>query len=573
MEKRESGGWEEILNLPQILKVNSSRFPASIAVGSVDGTSYTYGELERSARFIASMIRSTGIGKGHHVAILGDNSPHWAIAYFGILAAGAATVPILPDFRSSEIISILEHAEARAIFVSGKLMHRLAGGVPRTVELVVNLDNFRVVDLRHGRPSSLSTGQGKLEKLEVIDEAFPLEESLYRAGAGDLAAIIYTSGTTGRSKGVMLSHGNILSNAKQSGTIHEVVPGDRFLSMLPLAHTYECTIGLVVPLLNGARIHYIDRPPTASYLAPILKKVRPTTILTVPLIMEKIFASRIKPALYGSPVKRFLMGMALTRKILSRAAAWKLAGFFGGALRFYGIGGAPLAPEVEKFLLDGRFPYAIGYGLTETSPMLAGFDPQHAVYRSVGRVMEGVSVKISDPDPETREGEIVAQGPNIMKGYFKDPERSREVLTGDGFFRTGDLGYIDRNGILFVRGRLKNMILGPNGENIYPEEIEAVINNEDIVNESLVMQYRGKLVARVHLKVEILEEQFKHLKVNAADFQQQVQEKAQEVLDELMMRVNRHVARNSRLQMMILQAQPFEKTPTQKIKRFLYHSG
>jgi long-chain acyl-CoA synthetase len=437
----------------------------------------------------------------------------------------------------------------------------------------VNLDNFRVLDLRHGRLSSLPAGQGKLEKLELIDESFPFEESLYRAGADDLAAIIYTSGTTGRSKGVMLSHGNILSNAKQSRTIHEVVPADRFLSMLPLAHTYECTIGLVVPLLNGARIHYIDRAPTATYLAPLLKKLRPTTILTVPLIMEKIFASRIKPALYGSRVKRLLMGIALTRRTLSRLAAMKLARFFGGALRFYGVGGAPLAPEVEKFLLDGRFPYAIGYGLTETSPMLAGFDPQHAVYRSVGKVMEGVSLKIIDPDPLTREGEIVAQGPNIMKGYFKDPEKSREVLTDDGFFRTGDLGYIDRNGVLFVRGRLKNMILGPNGENIYPEEIEAVINNEDIVNESLVMQVKGKLVARVHLNVEMLEEQFKHLKENAADFQQQVQDKAQEILDEIMMRVNRHVARNSRLQMMILQVQPFEKTPTQKIKRFLYQSG
>jgi long-chain acyl-CoA synthetase len=573
MENREPREWEEILNLPQILKLNSRRFPSSIAADSVDGTSYTYGELERSARFIASMICSAGIGKGHRVAILGDNSPHWGIAYFGILAAGAATVPILPDFQSREITSILEHAEARALFVSGKLVHRLEGGVPGTVELVVNLDNFRVLDLHRGRLSSLPAGQGKLEKLELIDESFPFEESLYRAGADDLAAIIYTSGTTGRSKGVMLSHGNILSNAKQSRTIHEVVPADRFLSMLPLAHTYECTIGLVVPLLNGARIHYIDRAPTATYLAPLLKKLRPTTILTVPLIMEKIFASRIKPALYGSRVKRLLMGIALTRRTLSRLAAMKLARFFGGALRFYGVGGAPLAPEVEKFLLDGRFPYAIGYGLTETSPMLAGFDPQHAVYRSVGKVMEGVSLKIIDPDPLTREGEIVAQGPNIMKGYFKDPEKSREVLTDDGFFRTGDLGYIDRNGVLFVRGRLKNMILGPNGENIYPEEIEAVINNEDIVNESLVMQVKGKLVARVHLNVEMLEEQFKHLKENAADFQQQVQDKAQEILDEIMMRVNRHVARNSRLQMMILQVQPFEKTPTQKIKRFLYQSG
>jgi len=202
--------------------------------------------------------------------------------------------------------------------------------------------------------------------------------------------------------------------------------------------------------------------------------------------------------------------------------------------------------------------------------MIAGFGPEKAVYRSVGTVMEGVEVTIDNPDPVTGEGEIVVRGPNVMKGYYRDPERTAEAFTGDGFFRTGDLGRFDRKGILFIRGRLKNMILGPNGENIYPEEIEALINREEIVNESLVMQYKGKLVARVHLKVEVLEEQFKHLKESAADFQHLLQEKAEEVLDELLIHVNQHVSRNSRLQLMILQAQPFEKTPTLKIKRFMY---
>jgi long-chain acyl-CoA synthetase len=286
--------------------------------------------------------------------------------------------------------------------------------------------------------------------------------------------------------------------------------------------------------------------------------------------MEKIFAARIKPSLYGSPLMKTLMKFGPSRRLLSRMAVKKLLAFFGGALRFYGIGGAPLAPDVEEFLKDGKFPYAIGYGLTETSPMIAGFGPENAVYRSVGTVMEGVEVTIDNPDPFTGEGEIVVRGPNVMKGYYRDPERTAEAFTGDGFFRTGDLGRFDRKGILFIRGRLKNMILGPNGENIYPEEIEAVINRQEIVNESLVMQYKGKLVARVHLKVEVLEEQFKHLKESAADFQHLLQEKAEEVLDELLIHVNQHVSRNSRLQLMILQAQPFEKTPTLKIKRFMY---
>ncbi|MCK4748734.1 MAG: AMP-binding protein, partial [Bacteroidales bacterium] len=458
---------------------------------------YSYQELDRSARFIATMLHSVGTEKGDKVAILSENNPHWGIAYFGILTAGATTVPILPDFRGSEVKSILEHAGAKALFISGKLISMLDGELPPAVELVINLDDFQVLEAGNGTITKPPGTPGLLQKLSVAaDETFP-EELFYKAGAEELASIIYTSGTTGRSKGVMLTHDNILSNAKQSRTIHEVVPEDRFLSMLPLAHTYECTFGLVLPLLNGAQVHYIDKPPTASYLTPLLQKIKPTTILTVPLIIEKIFAGKIKPALYGSPVMRTLMKPGITRKILSRAASKKLQVFFGGALRFYGVGGAPLAPDVEKFLIEGRFPYAIGYGLTETSPLAAGFDPAHAVYRSVGTVLEGVSLKIDNPDPVTGEGEIIIKGPNVMKGYYKDQEKTDEVFNSEGYFRTGDLGYISKKGIVYIRGRLKNMILGPNGENIYPEEIEAVINSEDIVSESLVMQYKGKLVARV----------------------------------------------------------------------------
>ena len=239
-------------------------------------------------------------------------------------------------------------------------------------------------------------------------------------------------------------------------------------------------------------------------------------------------------------------------------------------MRFFGVGGAPLAPDVEKFLIEGGFPYAIGYGLTETSPMVAGFGPKDAVYRSVGRVMDNVTVRIENPDPVTGEGEILVHGPNVMKGYYMEDGLTAQIFSKDGYLHTGDLGYMDKKGILYIRGRSKNMILGPNGENIYPEEIEAVINSDAAVNESLVMQVKGKLVARVHLNLELVEEKFQHLKENATEFQHQVQARAQEILNELQARVNAHVSRNSRLQHMIRQEEPFEKTPTQKIKRFLY---
>jgi len=458
----------------------------------------------------------------------------------------------------------------KTVFVSGKLISRLNEGLPPTVEMVINTDDFQLLDISKGIIAEPAGTPGALTKLDVESKISVGDKGFYEAEGEELASIIYTSGTTGRSKGVMLTHTNLLSNAVQSGTVHKVVPEDRWLSVLPLAHTYECTIGMMVTLLNGAMVQYIDKAPTAAYLGPVLKKLQPTTMLTVPLIIEKIFRSTIRPKLTKSAPMRLLMKMGPTRKLLSKAAVKKLMSFFGGQIRFFGVGGAPLAPDVEKFLLEGGFPYAIGYGLTETSPMVAGFNPSKAVFHSVGTVMEGVTVRIDNPDPLTKEGEIVVMGSNVMKGYYKDEEKTREVFTDDGYFRTGDLGIIDQKGIIYIKGRSKNMILGANGENIYPEEIEAVLNSREIVSESLVMEYKGKLTARVHLKMEVMEEQLQHLKENAAEYKKQLQEKADEALAELMIHVNQHVARNSKLQMMIQQIAPFEKTATHKIKRFLY---
>jgi len=566
--------WDDVNNIPLVLKNSARNFPSLPALTSEQGVDYNYEELELAARRIAVMLKSAGIGKGDKVAILSENSPHWVITFFGILATGATTVPILPDFQGPEVLTILEHSEAKSLFVSGKLLSRLTAGLPSGLEIVYNCDDFQQLDVKKGELTMTAGTPGDLKKLVVDSTSLGKGDSLYQAEEKDLASIIYTSGTTGRSKGVMLTHQNILSNAKSSWTVHAVMESDRFLSMLPLAHSYECTIGMMVPLLNGARIHYIDKAPTPSVLKPVLQKIRPTTMLTVPLIIEKIYRASVRPALTKSPLMRLLMKAGFTRRLLSKAAARKLMKFFGDQLRFFGVGGAPLAPDVEKFLIEGKFPYAIGYGLTETSPMISGFGPADAVHRSVGTVMQGITIKIENPDPVTQEGEIVVSGPNVMQGYYKDQEKTAEVFTPDGFFRTGDLGYRDNKGILYIRGRSKNMILGANGENIYPEEIEAVLNAREIVSESLVMEYKGKLVARVHLKLEEmekLEERFMHLKENAAEFQKQLQAKADEMLSELMINVNQHVSRNSKLQKIILQEQPFEKTPTLKIKRFLYN--
>lgn len=291
-------------------------------------------------------------------------------------------------------------------------------------------------------------------------------------------------------------------------------------------------------------------------------------MLTVPLIIEKVYKGSVLPTINAKSITRRLYKFSPARKLLNRVAGKKLYKTFGGKLKFFGIGGAKLDPTVEKFLIEGKFPYAVGYGLTETAPLLAGFDSFKGKYQSTGPAMEGVTLKINNPDPVTGEGEIWAKGENVMKGYYKEPELTSEVLTEDGWFKTGDLGAFDADGYLFIKGRLKNMIVGASGENIYPEEIEAIINRFQYVLESVVVQQKGKLVAMVHFNMEELSARFESLKEQAS---QLIDNHVEELKKELQYYVNSKVNKFSKLQMVVLQPEPFEKTATKKIKRFLYY--
>lgn len=551
--------------IPALLDNAITKYHNQPALAFAGDTPINYEQLGQQVNEASVMLHKLGVTQSDKVAILSTNMPNWGVAFFGILKLGAVAVPILPDFHNNEIKSIIDHSEAKILFVSENLYNKIEKETFETLQTIILIDRFVVVPQ--------GTSQAQLRKLDGNASDTSDTINYPEVGEEDLASIIYTSGTTGSSKGVMLSHKNLAWNAMQSATLQPIVCEDRFLSLLPLSHTYENTLGLLLPIFHGASVHYLQKPPTASVLLPALKLIKPTKVLSVPLIIEKIFRAKIYPNFQKNAVIRTLYKTKPFRKLLHRVAGKKLMATFGGKVDFFGIGGAKLDPSVEQFLLDARFPYAIGYGLTETSPLLAGTTTKNTRLGSTGTVLQGVNLRISDADPATGEGEIQAKGPNVMKGYYKMPEITAQAFTADGWFRTGDLGAFDSKGFLSIKGRIKNMIVGASGENIYPEEIESVINRMRFVLESVVVQQKGKLVAFIHLNMEEIENQYLSLRSDALQFKEKINERKDEILKEIQNKVNAEVNKFSRIQQVIFQPVPFEKTPTQKIKRFLYYQN
>ncbi len=526
------------------------------ALGFVGKEAMSYNEFNEKTQKLAQLLITHGISKGDKVVLLSENMPHWGVAYFAVVYFGAVIVPVLPDFHPSDVHHIIKHSGAKAVIVSDKHLPTIEDDIDSKLDFVVNLESLTLIE-------ELSN----LSYLAQIKQKI-VSNKITKPNEDDLCAIIYTSGTTGNSKGVMLSHKNLVTNALSTFSKVTIVPNDVWLSILPLAHTLECTVGLIVPVLHGSSIFYIDKAPTPSVLLKAFEKVKPTMMLSVPLIIEKIYKNKVLAKFNSSTITKNLYKMAFFRKKLNKLAGKKLLETFGGRIRFFGIGGAGLSPIVEQFLYEADFPYIIGYGLTETSPLIAGGsilgDPKKV--RSTGTAFYGVDIKIKDADPESGEGEIMARGPSVMLGYFKDEEQTKEVMADD-WFLTGDLGYIDEDGYLFISGRSKNVIIGSGGENIYPEQIEAIINNEESVLDSLVMEDdNGKIIARVHLDLEMIDTMFQ------ADTlpDKEVALHITQHLENMRININSQISSFSRIAKYIHQIEPFTKTPTKKIKRYLY---
>ena len=501
---------------------------------------YDYAAFRDSCRRLSRELSNFGIKSGDKVAIFSQNMPNWSVAFFSITAFGRIAVPLLTELTENEITNILTHSEARAMFVSRRLSAKVPEELLARMSVVICTDDLSI--LRAGETSYTCDG--------AISAPMP----------DDVACLIYTSGTTGAAKGVMLTHKNFCANILEAWHAHKVRRRDVFLSILPLAHTYEMSIGMLYPFAVGAKVYYLMRPPTPSILIPNFKKYRPTAMLSVPLVIEKIYHSSIVPTVRGS---RFLTALQkFSPLLLSRLVGLRLKKTFGGRIRFFGIGGAKLDSEVEAFLHRAGFPYSIGYGLTETAPLICNASPYKTCVGSTGIAAYGVQIRLDGVNPETGEGELVVKGDNVMMGYYKDYKRTCQVLEPDGWLHTGDIATVDRKGRYFIKGRMGSVILGPSGENIYPEEIEDVINNISDINESLVVQRNGHLVALVHFNDNVLDWNYENQDRFIAD----LEKRKQDILEF----VNSHVNRNSRIKEVEVEKQPFAKTATMKIKRFLY---
>ena len=501
---------------------------------------YTYSDFKNKCDSLSKRLTQYGIGAGDKVAILSQSMPNWSVAFFSIVPFGRIAIPILPDSSENEVTNIINHSESKVIFVSKKLAYKVSEECRKNMTLVIDIETF--------------------EAIKTDDNKFTCDGRPTVPTPEDIATIIYTSGTTGSAKGVVLSHRNLASNVITCYHACKRNEKDRWLSVLPMAHTLEMTLSMLYPMYCGATVYYLPKPPVASLLMKALKIVKPTTMLTVPLIIEKVYKGSVLPTIQKSRTLTWMNEHM--NGLMCRIIGMKLKATFGGHISFYGIGGAKLDPEVEKFLLKAKFPYAIGYGLTETSPLLGYSMHRWRAVGSFGYPVYNVKLKLHNVNPETGEGEIVAKGPNVMLGYYKDPVRTKSVFTEDGWFRTNDIAVQDEKGRYYIKGRNNNMILGPSGENIYPEEIENVINNIEGVSESIVVERDGRLVALVQ-PIE-----------NYIEWDNESEDKLYEKLDEwkakLLKFTNKNVSKASQVSSVEVMKEPFEKTATQKIRRFKY---
>lgn len=517
---------------------------------------YSYKAIAEKIIKLHLLFKGSGLREGDKVALVGRNSAHWCITYLATVTYGAVIVPVLPDFKPEDLMNIINHSDSRLLFVDDKIYESLE--ISKMPELlgVLSLDDFRLV---------FSLNQSVKKVFSTADEdylkAYPSlkkEDIKFSETTNDsLAVISYTSGTTGFSKGVMITHNSLASNVRYAQNNMPLKPGDPVVSFLPLAHTYGCAFEFLFPFTFGCHITILTKTPSPQILVQAFKEIRPRLILSVPLVIEKIFKKQLLPVI-SKPHMKVLLKIPGINIILHKKIREKLTETFGGRFKEVVIGGAALNADAEKFFKKIGFRFTVGYGMTECGPLISYASWDTTKLGASGRSVDTLEVTIDSPDPVNIVGEIILRGENVMTGYYKNEKATREMIDSKGWMHTGDLGVIDKEGNIFIKGRSKSMILGPSGKNIYPEEIESVINNKDYVTESLVISEDNKLIGLIFPDYEMMKRD------NITE------EQLTGILDHIRKEVNERLPEFMAVSKFRIHPEEFVKTPKRSIKRFLY---
>lgn len=526
-----------------------------------DSITYTYGQVAEEITRLHLVFRHCSLRRGDKIAIIGRNNSRWCIAYMAVVTYGAIVVPILQDFNPNDVHHIINHSESVFLFTSDAIWENLEEEKISGVRAVFSLTDFRCLHQRDGETVQKFLRHLNEEMQSVYPEGFGKENVVYTdLGNEKVMLLNYTSGTTGFSKGVMLTGNSLAGNVTFGIRTELLKKGDKVLSFLPLAHAYGCAFDFLTATAVGAHITLLGKIPSPKILLKAFEEVKPNLIITVPLVIEKIYKNSIQPLINKRSMRWALNIPVLDGQIYGQIRK-KLVDALGGRFKEVIIGGAAMNPEVEEFFQRIKFPFTIGYGMTECGPLISYAPWNEFVPTSSGRVLDIMEARIYRQNPESENGEIQVRGENVMVGYYKNPEATREVFTEDGWLRTGDLGKMDANGNLFIRGRLKTMLLSSSGQNIFPEEIEAKLNNLPFVLESLVIERNKKLVALVYADYEALDS----LGLNTP-------ESLNTIMNENLKALNEQVASYERVSRIQLYPTEFEKTPKRSIKRYLYDS-
>lgn len=526
------------------------------------GTSVTltYGQMAERIAYLHLLFERVGIQVGDRIAVMGKNNSNWVTTYLATMTYGAVIVPILQDFKANDAIHIINHSESKLLFITDLIWENIDVDQVPDLQAVISLNTMDLIVT--GLPKQQAVDKMTIEEMfaEKYPNGFTKDDVHYieRSNA-ELASINYTSGTTGFSKGVMTPMNALAGNIVFGLTTKLVYPGCRHVAFLPLAHAYGCAFDFLACLAAGGHSYLIGRTPSPKILMKAFAEVKPTVILSVPLILEKIYKKMIQPQISKKPIS-WVLKMPLLDKVVLNKIRETLMNAFGGEFSQIIIGGAPLNAEVEAFLRRIKFPVTVGYGMTETAPLISFTPWDRFRSQSCGQVLKGfMEARIANPDADGV-GEIQVRGENVMVGYYKNEQATKDSFTADGWLRTGDLGVIDEDGYIYIKGRCKTMLLGPSGQNIYPEEIEAKINNMPYVLESLVLQKDTRLVALVCPDFE------------AVDADKLSQEQLEVVMEENRKLVNAELAAYEQINELRIYTHEFEKTPKKSIKRFLYEA-